>query len=113
MRPGTSRRAPRPRSAAAVHRHCRADRERAVADESLHHETRHDHLHRRSDAPSCLAASVLVSALSQLKSGCGRWSSWIGVVTVNDVLDGYVVLEIECLDRIYLNAYLPILQTSA
>ena len=24
-------------------------------------------------------------------------------VTVNDVLDGHVVLDIECLDRIYLN----------
>ncbi|WP_113702266.1 hypothetical protein [Nonomuraea lactucae] len=35
------------------------------------------------------------------------------VVTVNDVLDGHVSLDIECLDRIYLNAYVPILQTSA
>src|SRR5437879_523392 len=34
-------------------------------------------------------------------------------VTVNDVLDGHVALDIECLDRIYLNAYVPILQTSA
>jgi hypothetical protein len=32
------------------------------------------------------------------------------VVTVNDVLDGHVALDIECLD---LNAYVPILQTSA
>src|SRR5947209_18909867 len=35
------------------------------------------------------------------------------VVTVNDVLDGHVVLDIECLDRVYLNAYVPKLQTSA
>ena len=35
------------------------------------------------------------------------------VVTVNDVLDGHVALDIECLDRIYLNVYVPILQTSA
>ncbi len=28
------------------------------------------------------------------------------VVTVNDVLDGHVVLDIECLDRIYLNVIL-------
>ena len=35
------------------------------------------------------------------------------VLTVNDVLDGHVMLDIECLDRIYLNAYVPILQTSA
>src|SRR5215471_15153085 len=35
------------------------------------------------------------------------------VVTVNDVLGGHVALDIECLDRIYLNAYVPILQTSA
>jgi len=35
------------------------------------------------------------------------------VITVNDVLDGHVALDIECLDRIYLNAYVPILQTSS
>ena len=35
------------------------------------------------------------------------------VITVNDVLDGHVTLDIECLDRIYLNAYVPILQTSS
>ena len=34
------------------------------------------------------------------------------VVTVNDVLGGHVVLDIECLDRVYLNAYVPILQSS-
>ena len=28
------------------------------------------------------------------------------VITVNDVLDGHVVLDIECLDRIYLNVIL-------
>ena len=32
-------------------------------------------------------------------------------VTVNDVLDGHVGLDIECLDRIYLNGYVPTLQT--
>ena len=36
----------------------------------------------------------------------------VRVMTVNDVLDGHVVLDIECLDRIYLNAYVPILQSS-
>jgi hypothetical protein len=35
------------------------------------------------------------------------------VLTVNDVLDGHVTLDIECLDRIYLNAYVSILQTSS
>ena len=30
--------------------------------------------------------------------------------TVNDVLDGHVVLDVECLDRIYLNGYVPNLQ---
>src|SRR5215831_211998 len=34
------------------------------------------------------------------------------IVTVNEVLGGHVVLDIECLDRIYLNAYVPILQSS-
>src|SRR4029078_5651842 len=32
------------------------------------------------------------------------------VVTVNDVLDGHVSLDLECLDRIYLNGYVPNLQ---
>ncbi|SRR6266702_3602942 len=35
------------------------------------------------------------------------------VVTVNDVLDGHVALDIECLDRVCLNAYVPVLQTSS
>ena len=35
------------------------------------------------------------------------------VLTVNDVLDGHMMLDIQCLDRIYLNAYVPTLQTSA
>src|ERR1700750_440891 len=32
------------------------------------------------------------------------------VVTVNEVLDGHVSLDVECLDRIYLNGYVPNLQ---
>ena len=32
------------------------------------------------------------------------------VVTVNDLLDGHVQLDIKCLDRIYLNGYVPNLQ---
>ena len=31
-------------------------------------------------------------------------------VTINDVLDGHVELDLECLDRIYLNGYVPNLQ---
>ena len=31
-------------------------------------------------------------------------------VTLNDVLDGHVGLDVECLDRIYLNGYVPNLQ---
>jgi hypothetical protein len=34
----------------------------------------------------------------------------VSVTTVNDVLDGYVQLDISCLDRIYLNGYVPNLQ---
>ncbi len=34
------------------------------------------------------------------------------IVTAGELLDGHVVLDIECLDRIYLNAYVPILQSS-
>ena len=29
------------------------------------------------------------------------------VVTVNDILDGYVGLDLECFDRIYLNGWVP------
>jgi hypothetical protein len=32
------------------------------------------------------------------------------VVNINDVLNGHVVLDLECVDRIYLNAYVPNLQ---
>jgi hypothetical protein len=32
------------------------------------------------------------------------------VVNINDVLDGHVALEVECVDRLYLNAYVPCLQ---
>ncbi len=31
-------------------------------------------------------------------------------VTVNDLLDGHVALDVECMDRIYLNGYVPNLQ---
>jgi hypothetical protein len=34
----------------------------------------------------------------------------VATVTVNDVLDGHVGLDIECLARIYLNGYVPNLQ---
>lgn len=33
-------------------------------------------------------------------------------VNVNDLLDGHVALDLECLDRVYLNAYVPNLQVS-
>jgi hypothetical protein len=32
------------------------------------------------------------------------------VITVNDILDGHVGLDLECLDRIYLNGWVPNLQ---
>ncbi|CAN5591830.1 hypothetical protein BH23ACT6_BH23ACT6_08510 [soil metagenome] len=33
-------------------------------------------------------------------------------VTVTDLLQGHVALGVECLDRIYLNGYVPNLQVS-
>jgi hypothetical protein len=36
----------------------------------------------------------------------------VGVVSVSDVLDGHVALDVECLDRVYLNAYVPKLQVA-
>jgi hypothetical protein len=35
----------------------------------------------------------------------------VATVTVNNVLDGHVALDIECLDRIYIKGYVPSLQT--
>ncbi|GAA0467079.1 hypothetical protein Aca07nite_71550 [Actinoplanes capillaceus] len=35
------------------------------------------------------------------------------VLTVSELLDGHAALDIQCLDRIYLNTYVPILQTSS
>ena len=32
-------------------------------------------------------------------------------MTVNELLDGHVALDVECLDRIYLNGYVPNLQS--
>lgn len=45
-----------------------------------------------------------------VSAGGGRG---VRVVTVNEVLDGHVALDIQCLDRVYLNAYVPKLQTSS
>ncbi|HEY5879435.1 MAG TPA: hypothetical protein VIU11_11020, partial [Nakamurella sp.] len=36
----------------------------------------------------------------------------MATVTVNDLLDGHAGLDIECLDRIYLNGYVPNLQVA-
>src|SRR6476469_9566019 len=56
---------------------------------------------------------------SRRRRAAGRWSGppWptrlavmAATVTINDVLDGHVVLDLECLDRIYLNGYVPNLQ---
>ena len=45
--------------------------------------------------------------------GTLRWVvAMTRVVTADEVLDGHVALDIECLDRVYLNAYVPILQSS-
>jgi hypothetical protein len=36
----------------------------------------------------------------------------LAATTVNELLDGHVILDVECLDRMYLNAYVPKLQVS-
>lgn len=35
-----------------------------------------------------------------------------GAANVNDLLEGHVTLDLECLDRVYLNSYVPNLQVS-
>ncbi len=34
----------------------------------------------------------------------------MGTVTVNELLEGHVQLDVECLDRLYFNGYVPKLQ---
>src|SRR5271166_2297882 len=41
---------------------------------------------------------------------CDQAEEMAATVTINDVLDGHVGLDIECMDRIYLNGYVPNLQ---
>ena len=41
-----------------------------------------------------------------MRACCGVTS----VVNINDVLDGHVVLDVACVDRLYLNAYVPSMQ---
>lgn len=36
----------------------------------------------------------------------GKW------VSVAELLDGHVTLDVECFDRLYLNGYIPTLQTA-
>ena len=44
------------------------------------------------------------------RSAAVRLLDMAAAVTVNDLLDGHVALDVECLDRIYLNGYVPNLQ---
>jgi len=44
------------------------------------------------------------------RAGCGQSVAMVGAVTVNDVLEDHVRLDVECLDRVYLNGYVPNLQ---
>jgi hypothetical protein len=50
------------------------------------------------------------SILSAVKEGRSAVAS--GVINVNEVLDGHVGLELDCLDQIYVNAYVPRMQTA-
>src|SRR5258706_4515591 len=67
-------------------------------------------------SPRCCRAACWRDAAGRLMlkvRGSGPEAGMSGrVVTVNEVLDGHAVLDIECLDRVYLNAYVPILQSS-
>ncbi len=48
----------------------------------------------------------------QSRPSCAIASRMTSVVNINDVLDGHVSLEIDCVDRLLLNAYVPNLQVS-
>jgi hypothetical protein len=47
-----------------------------------------------------------------LLTGCGEHVVMAEVVTVSSLLAGHVALDVECLDRLYLNGYVPKLQVS-
>ena len=49
---------------------------------------------------------ISTNGASPLTAEVGGWPGGSVAVTVNDVLDGHVVLD-ECLDRIDLNGYMP------
>jgi hypothetical protein len=46
----------------------------------------------------------------QSRPSCAIASCVTNVVNINDVLDGHVSLDLACIDRLYLNAYVPTLQ---
>lgn len=43
-------------------------------------------------------------------AGCAQAGVMAETLTVNDLLDGHMGLDLECMDRIYLNGYVPSLQ---
>ena len=47
-----------------------------------------------------------------LQAGCGHADGLAATVTVNDLLDGQVILDVQCLDRVHLNGYVPNLQVA-
>jgi len=54
---------------------------------------------------------VLVDAVGPAKPALVRYHVAMASVTnINDVLEGHVALEVSCIDRLYLNAYVPNLQ---
>jgi hypothetical protein len=54
-----------------------------------------------------MEAAVVARARAQAAIAAANQA---GTVTVSQILDGHVTLEVECLDRVYLNAYVPNLQ---
>jgi hypothetical protein len=59
--------------------------------------------------PNATAVTVRSSG-RQSRPSCVQASGVAAVVNINDVLQGHVGLEIDCVDRLYLNAYVPNLQ---
>src|SRR5664279_1651307 len=74
---------------------------------SLSQHTPNRNSHARSNEASPLTAEVRVWSC---RSGAARLVVMAATVTVNDLLDGHVILDVQCLDRIYLNGYVPNLQ---
>src|SRR5439155_8859936 len=63
--------------------------------------------------PPAPSRALLGSIVGPAEPPLARHAAWMASVTnINEVLEGHVALELEGVDRLYLNAYVPRLQVA-